>query len=83
MKKELIIKKIESLLSSNEMHYDFSVDDNGFIKIIIDDGDWKHDHLALKIVMKEAGFNFVDRHIPDEEEDDDCFSAVYLYTIKE
>ena len=73
-------KKVLKVLSDNNMGYDFSVDNDGFIEISVEFGDWKHDHLALRTVMDEAGFCFVGRHIPDDDEsDDDTFSAIYLY----
>lgn len=79
-----IRKKVLKVFSDNKMPYDFSVDNDGFIEISVENGDWKHDHLALRNAMDETGFCFVGRHIPDDEEsDDDTFSAIYLYVIKE
>jgi hypothetical protein len=72
--------KIKELLQHNNINGTFSIDFQGYIKIIIDNGHWKHDHLELQKVMREAGYISFGRHIPDEQEDsDDTFSAVYLY----
>ena len=62
------------------MPYDFEIDSQGFIQITVSDGDWKHDHLALQHVMREAGYISFGRHIPeDQDNDDDSFTAIYLY----
>ena len=72
-------KRIGKLLADNKMTYDYSIDEQGFIKIVVDNGDWKHDHLVLKHIMAKAGYFCFGRHIPDEETGDDSFSAVYLF----
>lgn len=73
-------RKIKELLSSHKMHYDFEIDSQGFIEITVENGDWKHDHLALQHIMREAGYIPFGRHIPEEQEcGDDSFTAIYLY----
>ena len=73
------LKKIRELLSANKMYYDFNVDSQGFIEITVENGDWKHDHLALRNIMREAGYIMFSRVIKDEDNGDDSFSAVYKY----
>lgn len=73
------LKKIRELLSANKMYYDFYVDSQGFIEITVENGDWKHDHLALRNIMREAGYIMFSRVIKDEDNGDDSFSAVYKY----
>lgn len=72
-------KKVQDLLTANKMFYDFSVDSNGYIEITVENGDWKHDHIALRNLMRDSGFVFLGRYVPDEENSDDSFSAIYLY----
>jgi hypothetical protein len=73
-------QRLQEILSSHKMPYDFTIDSQGFIEITIIDGDWKHDHIALKNVMREAGYVSFGRHIPeDQDNDDDSFTAIYLY----
>lgn len=72
-------QKIQRLLSANNMNYDFDVNSTGFIEITVTDGDWKHDHLALKNVMKKAGYILFKRFITDESNGDDSFSAIYTF----
>ena len=72
-------ERVGKLLSDNKMPYEYTVDSRGYIEITVENGDWKHDHIRLKNLMRENGFILFGRHIPDEETGDDSFSAVYLY----
>ena len=73
-------ERIQEILSSHKMPYEFTIDSQGFIQITVVDGDWKHDHLALQHVMREAGYISFGRHIPeDQDNDDDSYTAIYLY----
>lgn len=76
-------EKINQLFKEKNLHYDFTIKDNAFIEIIVENGDWKHDHIRLRNIMADAGYVFLGRHIPDTEENsgDDSFSAVYLYHV--
>jgi fructose-1,6-bisphosphatase/inositol monophosphatase family enzyme len=77
---EEITKRVNELLKENKMAYDFTVNSDGFIEITVENGDWKHDHLALKHIMREAGYISFGRHIPESQENgDDSFTAIYLY----
>ena len=78
-KDKKLYSKIVELLKTNGMYYDVEVF-NGTITITVENGDWKHDHIALKNLMKSHGYIFIERHITDEENGDDSFSATYLYT---
>jgi hypothetical protein len=66
-------KRIGKLLADNKMAYGYSIDEQGFIKIVVDNGDYEHDHLALERIMAKAGYYCFGRHI------DDSFSVVYLF----
>ena len=72
-------QNIQKLLSDNKMPYDFGIDSQGFIEITIIDGDWKHDHIALKNVMKEAGYFPFGGRIIGDDNGDDSFSAIYKF----
>ena len=72
-------QNIQKLLSDNKMSYDFDIDSQGFIEITIIDGDWKHDHIALKNVMREAGYFPFGRTIIGADNGDDSFSAIYKF----
>ena len=72
-------ERVQNLLTANKMFYDFSVDSKGYIEITVENGDWKHDHIALRNLMRDSEFVYLGRHVPDEETGDDSFSAIYLY----
>ena len=72
-------KRISQILKNNNMSYDYSIDSEGYIKIIVENGDWKHDHIRLRKVMANEGYISFGRHIPDEETGEDSFSAVYIF----
>ena len=79
IREEQLRKRIGDILTANGMYYDYTVDSDGYVEITVEDGDWKHDHIALKTLMRDNGFVCFGRHIPDEETGDDSFSAVYLF----
>ena len=68
-------KRIGKLLADNKMAYDYSIDEQGFIRIVVDNGDCQHghDHLVLVRIMAKAGYYCFGKHI------DDSFSVVYLF----
>ena len=72
-------QRIDNLFADNKIHYDYTIDSQGFIEITVENGDWKHDHLMLQNLMKKNGFISFGRHIPDDETGDDSFTAIYLY----
>lgn len=43
-------------------------------------GDWKHDHLRCKFVMKEHGFEYLNEDVT-EEDGSDFYTAVHYYSI--
>jgi hypothetical protein len=77
-KDKKLYSKIVELLKTNGMYYDVEVF-SGVITITVENGDWKHDHIFLRNIMKSHGYIFIGRHITDEENGDDSFSATYLY----
>lgn len=79
IREEQLRKRISDILEANGMHYDYTVDSDGYVEITVDDGDWKHDHIALKTLMRNNGFVCLDRHIQDDKTGDDSYSAVYLF----
>lgn len=84
-KDKKLYSKIVELLKANGMYYDVEVF-SGAISITVENGDWKHDHIALQNLMKSHGYilspfsTVIGRHISDEENGDDSYSATYFYT---
>ena len=52
-------------------------DDEG-CDILIEWGDWKHDHIYLKYVMQGHGYNQVDERVT-QEDGSDCYSSVHSF----
>lgn len=74
--------EINNLLFNNGFSYGiWSVDENT-CEIFVDNGDWKHDHMALIHLLDACGYKY-ERNIVEEDElhqmysGDDCFDAVY------
>lgn len=80
---EALIKQerenIQSLLSANDMHYDFDVDSQGFIEITVEDGDWKHDHIRLKNLMAKNGYILFGSKEIGEDTGGDWYSAIHKF----
>ena len=51
---------------------------NGLIKIEIEWGDWKHNHLFVDHLMKAIGYTKIDERVT-EEDGSDCYSATHTY----
>jgi hypothetical protein len=76
-----MIKTIREKLYANEMYYDAYQNGIGEIEIYVSWGDWKHDHLALDLFMKE-NFNLdCDRNETTESDGSDCYSSVHYYKV--
>ena len=54
----------------------FSSDDK--VYVLVEWGDWKHDHAYLDYLMKEAGWTKI-TEVVTEEDGSDCYSAEHLY----
>lgn len=49
------------------------------IAVTIEWGDWKHDHLRAKHLMKQLGFDQL-IEIATEEDGSDCYSSIHYFT---
>lgn len=72
-------EKIKSLLTANDMHYDFDIDGQGFIEITVEDGDWKHDHIRLKNLMAKNGYVLFGSKEIGEDTGGDWYSAIHKF----
>ncbi len=72
--------KIRELFKANDLHYYWYIVSSNVVSIYIDCGDWKHDHIFLKNLMTDNGFQFLGEVTDDEEENgDDSYSATHTY----
>lgn len=72
-------EKLKKIFKENGFTYDWDFDLNlPVIYIYVIWGDWKHDHIYLKNVMKDNGFVYVGEEVT-EEDGSDCYSATHTY----
>ena len=72
--KEIVL----NLFKKNQINYDFDVIGPGSIQVFVECGDWKHDHLFLDHIMKEAGFEWLGDRLT-REDGSDCYSSIHYY----
>lgn len=73
------MEKVEKLLKENDMGYlEFTTVNDDFFGVLVEWGDWKHDHLRLKWILREGGYDCVDSHTI-EEDGSDCYSAIHHF----
>ena len=72
-------EQIQTLLTANDMHYDFDVDPQCFISITVEDGDWKHDHIRLKNLMSKNGYVYFGCKEIGEDTGGDWYSAIHKF----
>lgn len=70
-------KDIKRIWKENNFSYDYEILSNGHIHIIVEHGDWKHDHLALKYIMRKNHYRVID--MVDYPNGDDSYTAYYKF----
>lgn len=70
---------INRIFKENNLYYDyFILSNNEMIGIIIEDGDWKHDHLRLNYIMSKNNYIFIKENEIDTS-DDDSYSSTHYF----
>ena len=73
-------ERIKKIFSKHNINYDCDYNCNAQqVYVSVFDGDWKHDHLFLKNVMEQNGFECVDEYITDS--DSDCYDCEYTFQL--
>lgn len=77
-----MVEKIQKRLTEEGISFsDVSEYSNGEINIIIEWGDWKHDHIYCDMIMKELGYELsTEKEL--ETNGSDCYSSVHKYHPK-
>ena len=79
-KKKLVTEDIKNIFKSYSFPFDWYIEGDGEVVVVsVEDGDWKHDHIALDNVMRANGFKLIDVEKCDDDTSDDCYSAVYRF----
>lgn len=66
--------EMERFLRQNNLYCDCYDKSERLISIEIE-GDWKHEHLRLKWILEEKGYECI--KVYEEPSDDDCYFARY------
>ena len=71
-------ERVNEIFAKHNINYDCVYNHNAQQVIItIIDGDWEHDHIFLKNVMWQNGFECVDEYVTDS--DCDCYDCEYTF----
>ena len=77
-----MVEKIQKRLTEEGISFsDVSEYGNGKVDIVIEWGDWKHDHLYCDVIMKELGYELA-TETELETDGSDCYSAIRSYSPK-
>jgi hypothetical protein len=77
-----MVAKIQKRLTEEGISFsDVSEYSNGEVNVLIEWGDWKHDHLYCDVIMKEFGYE-LSTATTTEEDGSDCYSAIRSYSPK-
>ena len=74
-----IEQDIRRIFRENNCHYDYSIY-YGKVKVYVDSGDWKHDHLFLDYIMYQNGYR-LKSEVVTEDNGSDCYSSTHLFEI--
>ena len=77
-----VLAHVRNILADTkaEVELDWYNDDTRWcIEVYVRNGDWKHDHLYIKNIMAENGFNLIDSETLDEDASPDGYSAIYYF----
>ena len=75
-KEEDLHTVVARILKNGEMHGEVDIYPNGEISILIEWGNWKHEHGYLRYLMQQNGFTETDENVT-EEDGSDCYSAIH------
>ena len=77
---KMIEKEINTLLEENKLFGEVYSDSELPVIYIKIDGDWKHDHLFLKNLLKEHGYSYFGSHTTSSD-GSDYFEAVHSVIV--
>ena len=80
-------EELYKYLKSKNMYPEMYVDNNNTLCVIIEWGDWKHDHMYMDSLINNFFFNrglILERDtVVTEDDGSDVYSATHYYTIKD
>lgn len=72
-------EKIVKIFKDNDLHHDWYFDANGRLCVQVECGDWKHDHIALRLILEEHGYEEIECRQFGEPTFDDTYSATHVF----
>ena len=74
------VTKIEDCLHKHNFdgYYEVNIERNGVVAILVEWGDWKHQHTYLRTIMASIGYTEIDE-VVTEEDGSDCYSAMHYF----
>lgn len=71
-------KVVSEVLKKGNLNGELEIHANGVISVFIEWGDWKHEHVCLRCLMKQNGFEEILENVT-EEDGGDCYSAIHSF----
>ena len=72
--------KIQDIYKRHDICYEYYITSKTECEILVDWGDWKHDHAYIDYLMKVNGFKKVGEELT-EVDGSDCYSSVHSYQL--
>ena len=70
---------INRIFKENNLYYDyFILSNNEMIGIIVEDGDWKHDHIRLNHIMLKNNYKLI-KEEKIGTSDEDSYSSTHYF----
>lgn len=69
---------VTRILKNGKLHGEVDIYPNGEVSVLIEWGDWKHEHGYLRYLMQQNGFTETDENVT-EEDGSDCYSAIHTF----
>lgn len=77
-KEEDLHTVVTSILKNGKLYGEVDIYPNGEVSVLIEWGDWKHEHAYLRYLMQQNGFTETDENVT-EEDGSDCYSAIHTF----
>lgn len=73
-----LFTKVSNIMKEGNLSGEIDTNPQGKVEILIEWGDWKHEHAYLKYLMNKNGFVHIGTEVT-EEDGSDCYSARHIF----
>lgn len=73
-----VYDKVNAILKEGNLYGEIETYPNGEVSVLIEWGDWKHEHAYLRYLMQKNGFTETGENVT-EEDGSDCYSAIHTF----